>query len=95
MGWNSWNQFGCDINEEVIRQTARAMADSGMRDAGYEYVVIDDCWQARAKLPVLWLLPLLRELGQSLPHLIRVGVAQLVEDVHQHGLTHGSPPRSR
>jgi len=45
MGWNSWNKFGCNINEKVIRQTADAMAESGMKAAGYEYVVIDDCWQ--------------------------------------------------
>jgi alpha-galactosidase len=45
MGWNSWNKFGCDINEEVVRQVADAMVSSGMRDAGYQYVNIDDCWQ--------------------------------------------------
>jgi len=44
MGWNSWNHFQCDINEKVIRDTADAMVTSGMRDAGYQYVVIDDCW---------------------------------------------------
>jgi alpha-galactosidase len=45
MGWNSWNKFGCDVSEELIRQIADAMVSSGMKDAGYEYVVIDDCWQ--------------------------------------------------
>jgi alpha-galactosidase len=45
MGWNSWNKFACDVNEQVVRDTADAMASSGMRDAGYQYVVIDDCWQ--------------------------------------------------
>ena len=44
MGWNSWNKFGCDINEDVIRKAADAMVASGMKDAGYQYVVIDDCW---------------------------------------------------
>jgi alpha-galactosidase len=44
MGWNSWNKFACDINERVVRDTADAMVASGMRDAGYQYVVIDDCW---------------------------------------------------
>ncbi|MEU0880241.1 ricin-type beta-trefoil lectin domain protein [Lentzea sp. NPDC005914] len=44
LGWNSWNTFGCDISESKIRETADAMVSSGMRDAGYEYVVIDDCW---------------------------------------------------
>ncbi len=46
MGWNSWNKFGCEgINEGVVRATADQMASNGMKDAGYEYVVIDDCWQ--------------------------------------------------
>lgn len=44
MGWNTWNTFACDINEELIRETADAMAASGMKEAGYEYVIIDDCW---------------------------------------------------
>jgi alpha-galactosidase len=45
MGWNSWNRFACNVSEELIRQTADAMVSSGMKDAGYEYIVIDDCWQ--------------------------------------------------
>ncbi len=44
MGWNSWNSFGCNVNEQVVREAANAMVSSGMRDAGYEYVVVDDCW---------------------------------------------------
>jgi alpha-galactosidase len=46
MGWNSWNKYACKgINEKVVRDTADAMASNGMKDAGYVYVVIDDCWQ--------------------------------------------------
>ena len=45
MGWNSWNKFGCNVSEQLIRDTADAMVSSGMQAAGYEYVVIDDCWQ--------------------------------------------------
>jgi len=45
MGWNSWNHFGCDVSAQLIRETADAMAANGLRDAGYQYVVIDDCWQ--------------------------------------------------
>lgn len=44
MGWNSWNEFGCQVDEKLIRETADAIISSGMKDAGYEYVVIDDCW---------------------------------------------------
>ena len=45
MGFNTWNRFGCDVSDELVRGIADAMVDSGMRDAGYQYVVIDDCWQ--------------------------------------------------
>jgi alpha-galactosidase len=45
MGWNSWNKFGCNVSEKLIMGMADAMASSGMKDAGYEYIVIDDCWQ--------------------------------------------------
>src|SRR5665648_783167 len=45
MGWNSWNKFACNVSEKLIMQMADEMMSSGMQDAGYEYVVIDDCWQ--------------------------------------------------
>ena len=45
MGWNSWNKFGCNVSETLIKEIADAMVSSGMKDAGYQYVVIDDCWQ--------------------------------------------------
>jgi alpha-galactosidase len=45
MGWNSWNKFGCNVSEKLITGMADAMVSSGMKDAGYEYIVIDDCWQ--------------------------------------------------
>ncbi|KAK9665972.1 hypothetical protein RND81_14G150300 [Saponaria officinalis] len=44
MGWNSWNHFGCDINEKIIKETADAMVSSGLSALGYEYINIDDCW---------------------------------------------------
>ncbi|KAB1161705.1 alpha-galactosidase [Micromonospora sp. AMSO12t] len=44
MGWNTWNTFGCNINETLIRQTADAIVANGLRDLGYRYVVVDDCW---------------------------------------------------
>jgi alpha-galactosidase len=45
MGWNSWNKFACNVSEDLIRQATDAMVSSGMQAAGYQYVVIDDCWQ--------------------------------------------------
>ncbi|MCJ7802218.1 MAG: glycoside hydrolase family 27 protein [Candidatus Marinimicrobia bacterium] len=47
MGWNSWNNFGCDVDENLIRGTADAIVLSGMKNAGYLYVNIDDCWQGK------------------------------------------------
>jgi alpha-galactosidase len=47
MGWNSWNKFGCDVSEKLIKETADALVATGMKDAGYQYLVIDDCWQVR------------------------------------------------
>ena len=49
MGWNSWNTFGENINEKMIFETADVMAESGLCDKGYEYLVIDDCWSLRER----------------------------------------------
>jgi alpha-galactosidase len=46
MGWNSWNNFGCNPSESLIKSTADAMVSSGMAAAGYQYVNIDDCWMS-------------------------------------------------
>ena len=45
MGWNTWNKFACNVSDELVRGMANAMVKSGMKDAGYQYIVIDDCWQ--------------------------------------------------
>ena len=44
MGWNSWNQFGNHIHEDLIKETAEAMVSSGMSAAGYNSILIDDLW---------------------------------------------------
>ncbi len=49
MGWNSWNTFGPNINEELIKTTADAMVENGLLEAGYNYLVIDDCWAERTR----------------------------------------------
>ena len=46
MGWNSWNKFARRIDDNTVREIADAMVSSGMRDAGYIYVNIDDTWEA-------------------------------------------------
>ena len=45
MGWNSWNKFAAAVDETIVRAMADAMATNGMKDAGYQYINIDDCWQ--------------------------------------------------
>ena len=47
MGWNSWNKFQCNVSEDLIRQTADALVSTGLRDAGYVYLNIDDCWHGK------------------------------------------------
>ncbi|HEX6808438.1 MAG TPA: glycoside hydrolase family 27 protein [Gemmatimonadaceae bacterium] len=80
MGWNSWNHFSCNVNEQTIRETANAMVVTGMRDAGYRYVVIDDCWQvARDANGALVADP------QRFPH----GIKALADYVHSKGLLFG------
>lgn len=49
MGWNSWNTYGEDINEQLIKETADAMVAEGLLDKGYEYLVIDDCWSLKER----------------------------------------------
>ena len=49
MGWNDWNAFACDVTEDLVKQTADAMVRSGMRDAGYTNVNIDDCWMTKSR----------------------------------------------
>lgn len=49
MGWNSWNTFGEHPDEKLIMEIADAMVEKGYKDAGYEYVVIDDCWSLKER----------------------------------------------
>ena len=44
VGWNSWNKFACQVSEATICDAADAMASNGVRETGYRYTVIDDCW---------------------------------------------------
>ncbi len=47
MGWNSWNKFACNIDENLIKSVADAMVETGLRDAGYVYLNLDDCWHGK------------------------------------------------
>lgn len=49
MGWNTWNKYGCNINESVILSTAEKMSELGLKDYGYEYIIIDDCFALKER----------------------------------------------
>jgi alpha-galactosidase len=49
MGWNSWNTFATNINEKLVEEMAEAIISSGMQDAGYKYIVLDDAWLAKER----------------------------------------------
>ena len=44
MGWNSWNLFGCDLNEDALKQQVDMIIQLGLDQLGYKYFVLDDCW---------------------------------------------------
>ncbi|KAA8895615.1 putative alpha-galactosidase B [Sphaerosporella brunnea] len=48
MGWNHWNAYRCNINEDKILSAAKSIQDLGLQDAGYEYINIDDCWSVKS-----------------------------------------------
>ena len=50
MGWNSWNKFGCNINETLIKKTADLLVSTGLAAKGYVYLNLDDCWQVKQRL---------------------------------------------
>ena len=52
MGFNTWNTFGKNINEDLIKEIADVLCSGGLKDAGYEYIVIDDCWSELERDPV-------------------------------------------
>ena len=81
MGWNSWNTFGEDINEQTVRAAADAIVEKGLRDAGYEYVVIDDCWS----------LPERGKDGRIVPNPEKFpsGMKALADYIHSKGLKFG------
>lgn len=81
MGWNSWNTFGNDINESLIRQTADTMIEKGYRDAGYEYLIIDDCWSLKERDASGNLVPD--------PEKFPSGMKALADYIHSKGLKFG------
>ena len=80
MGWNTWNKFQCNINEELIRDSIDALNASGLIEAGYKYINLDDCWQKSRD-----------ENGKIIPDpdAFPNGIKPLVDYAHSKGLLFG------
>jgi alpha-galactosidase len=81
MGWNSWNKFACNINEDLIKSTADALISTGLAKAGYTYLNLDDCWEAPARDSNgrLW----------GHPETFPSGMKVLGDFIHEKGLKYG------
>ncbi len=81
MGWNSWNTFGTNIDENLIKETADKMVESGLLEAGYNYLVIDDCWSEKQR----------DENGRLVPDKNKFpnGMKAVADYVHSKGLKFG------
>jgi alpha-galactosidase len=84
MGWNSWNEYACDINEQVFVTVAKQLVSLGLKDLGYEYVNIDDCWSDKTRRRD----PTTKEIipdAQKFPK----GISGLSDQIHALGLKLG------
>ncbi|WP_343743544.1 glycoside hydrolase family 27 protein [Chitinophaga sp.] len=81
MGWNTWNTFQADMSEQLIMETADIMVSSGMKDAGYIYLVLDDGWMTMERDSLGNLVPD----PKKFPH----GLKAVVDYVHAKGLKFG------
>ncbi len=80
MGWSTWNRFQGNISEDIIRGIADAMVESGLRDAGYTYINIDDCWHGERNADGFM---------QADPAKFPNGIAAVADYVHSRGLKLG------
>ncbi|KAM3589252.1 hypothetical protein VKS41_000123 [Umbelopsis sp. WA50703] len=82
MGWNTWNKYGCNINEDIILNAAKAISSNGLKDLGYNYIVIDDCWQLHQRD---------NKTKQIVPDPTKFprGIKALTDDIHNLGMQVG------
>ena len=80
MGWNSWNTFSWNINADLIKSSADYMVSTGLKEAGYEYIVIDDCWSEKQRVN-----------GRLVPDKNKFpeGIEPVADYVHSKGLKFG------
>lgn len=81
MGWNSWNKFGTDINEQMVKEMADALIATGLKDAGYNHILLDDGWMAMER----------DAQGNLVPHPEKFpnGIKVVADYVHSKGLKFG------
>ena len=80
MGWNNWNSLGCDVSESLLLETSKVLVDAGLKDVGYQYVVLDDCWQdGRGEDGYI------RSDDSKFPH----GMKWVAQQLHHMGLLYG------
>lgn len=82
MGWNTWNTFACNISQETVLSAARAIKSENLDQYGYNYVVIDDCWQADQRENGTNILPANKE---KFPN----GLKAVVDEIKSMGLKAG------
>ena len=82
MGWNTWNTFGANISDKLIRESADAFVEAGLKDAGYTYIVVDDCWSKKLRDPDTDRLV-------AEPQKFPEGMAPVADYVHGKGLKFG------
>src|SRR3954470_9830851 len=79
---DNWNSFGCDVSETLLTQTAELIVDYGLKDLGYHYVILDDCWSVGRN----------SSNNNSLianPEKFPRGMAAVADDIHELGLGFG------
>ncbi|CAI5533193.1 unnamed protein product [Closterium sp. Naga37s-1] len=81
LGWNSWNHFQCNVNEDIVKAAADKLVSSGLAALGYDYVNIDDCWQADSRDSEGRLAPS--------PRFFPSGIKAIADYVHSKGLKLG------
>lgn len=80
MGWNNWNSLGCDVSESLLLETSASVVELGLRDMGYKYIVLDDCWSdGRDEKGHL------RVDSERFPH----GMKWIAKQIHHQGLLYG------
>ena len=80
MGWNNWNSLGCDVSESLLLDNAQGLVSSGLRDLGYKYVVLDDCWSDGRD-----------DDGYVRPDLLRFphGMKHVADEIHRMNMLYG------